>query len=243
MKLAIATPFYSMSGFAPYIRSLADTLRKLSALGVPWECLMECGDSYVDRARNTLCARFLRSNCTHLLFIDSDMGWDEQGLINILNSPFELTGAAYPMKNAFDKFVEGTVFDTDHAPVQDEKTGLIEASIVPAGFMLIARSCLEKLITADPENKYNTLDDGKEICVYNFFENVVDKEKKIRFGEDISFCNKWTALGNKIYIEPRINFVHCGMMAWPGNYNEHLLRACEKERINRAFRNVEKVLI
>ena len=233
MKLAIATPFYSMSGFAPYIKSLADSLRKLSALGITWEYFDTCGDSYVDRARNTLCARFLKSDCTHLLFIDSDMGWDVQGLINILNSPFELTGAAYPIKNAWDKFIEGAKFDTDHAPVQDEKTGLIEAYFVPAGFMLIARSCLEKLVASDPWNEYRTLDDGKEVCIYNFFENIIDREKKVRVGEDIAFCNKWTALGGKIYIEPRISFVHCGMTAWPGNYNDYLLKLCEIERIRR----------
>jgi hypothetical protein len=55
MKVVIATPFYEVKAFSPYIVSLMATMRLLTAVGIDWDFREISGDSYVHRARNTIC--------------------------------------------------------------------------------------------------------------------------------------------------------------------------------------------
>jgi hypothetical protein len=233
MKLAIATPFYSLTGFSPYIVSLTQSLKLLDKLKVDWEFWDYSGDTYVDRARNILVHRFYKSDRTDLIFIDSDMSWDLQGFYNLLNSPKELTAGVYPTKNKFDTFCASVKYDENHAPVQDIETGLIEADWLPTGFMKITKSCIEKLYE-EHKDEYFLVDDEK---IVSLFECYVNKSHQ-RAGEDVTFCLKWTALGNKCYIEPRINFSHCGLKQWEGNFHEHLSLQAEQFRITSAINSI-----
>ena len=198
-----------------------------------WDFWNLSGDSYVDRARNNICARFLKSDFTHLLFIDSDMSWNLKGLIDLLNSPFDLTGGIYPCKNKWEEWTECIKYDSNHAPVQEEKTGLIEVEWLPAGFMLISHSCIEKMVDAYKEDWYWNNNGTDKEKTYNLFEcKIIDN---VRYGEDVTFCKKWAALGNKIYCEPRIDFGHSGMKTYEGNFHEHLTDICEKEMVFKAL--------
>lgn len=240
-----------MNGFAPYISSLVQTAKILDAAGIEWDFWEHSGDSYVDRARNNICARFLTTDFTDLLFIDSDMSWDAIGLMHILQSPFELTGAAYPCKNNWDMFGEKLLYDENHAPIQDPETGLLLAEWLPGGFMRIRKSCLEKMYKAYENDWYYAADikrtpgtvegSNEDPCrkVVNLFECKVKDHN--RYGEDIMFCKKWKAIGGKCYLEPRISFGHSGMKTFTGNFDEHLKYLCEEERIKRAFNNTETV--
>ena len=145
MKIAIATPFYNGQAHTPYVSSLAVTLKALTMAKIEWDYYDLTGDSYVDRARNTLCARFLKSDCTDLVFIDSDMSWDVDGFVKLLSSSYEITGGSYPAKNNWTDFTAKMVVDpVDNVPMGDAQHGLIEAHWLPAGFMRIKRSALEK---------------------------------------------------------------------------------------------------
>ena len=55
----IATPFYEVKGYSPYIRSLVYTINALNMFRIPWRYFELSGDSYVDRAKNTLVHHFL----------------------------------------------------------------------------------------------------------------------------------------------------------------------------------------
>lgn len=235
-----------MNGFAPYISSIIQTAKVLDAAGIEWDFWEHSGDSYVDRARNNICSRFLSTSFTDLLFIDSDMSWDPIGLQHILSSPYELTGAAYPCKNNWDIFGEKLLYDSDHAPVQDPITGLLEAQWLPGGFLRMKRSCLEKMSEAYKDDWYHAADckpkeklDDDDPCrkVINLFECKVQDGN--RYGEDIMFCKKWIAIGGKCYLEPRITFGHSGMKTWTNNFDEHLRKQATQEHINRSFLNIE----
>lgn len=246
MKLAIATPFYSMNGFVPYISSLIATSKVLEQAKIEWEFWDYSGDAYVDRARNTLCARFYNSNCTDLLFIDSDMAWDMEGLCHILKSPMELTGGAYPTKNNYEKFTsDGIIYDEDHAPVQDEQTGLIETKWLSGGFLRISKSCIEKMYKAYKDNWYwETTKNEKSMQIQ---EKIIDlfgmiTEDNLRLGEDVSFCKRWLEIGGKCWLEPRISFGHCGMKTWDGNFHEYFMAQATIERINRNFNKINEGL-
>ena len=232
MKLAIATPFYSMTGYSPYITALTQTAQILCKTGVDWEYWDYSGDTYIDRARNMLVYRFFTSDCTDLLFIDSDLSWDPMGLVHLLKSPYELTGGVYPIKNNWEHFTESIIYDGNHAPVQDLSTGLIESVWLPAGFMRIRRSCIDRMYEAYKDNWFYS-SAGEHIP--NLFECSVNHEH-YRVGEDVEFCKKWTDIGGKCWIEPRITFNHAGVKLYEGNLHEHLLRLIGEQRVINAVK-------
>lgn len=223
VKLIIATPFYEMKGFSPYIKSLLSMCHLLTDLGVQYEFWNHEGDSYVDRARNTLLARFMASDATDLLFIDSDESWDfmdNQAALNIIASPYELTGAAYPTKNQWEHYSVNLDDAGEGYQVICPDTGMLRGTRCAAGFMRIKRSCIEKLQDAYPESQYMDSPYKRPLLVHELFQTQV-KYRRL-FGEDYSFCDKWTDIGGKVWIEPRIKFGHYGIQGFYGNYHDFL---------------------
>lgn len=216
MKLLIATPFYNVSGFSPYISSLMKTVALLQKLGIEYDYWELSGDSYIDRARNTIANTFMRSEYTHLLFIDSDMSWDLAGFGNLLKADVDVVGAGYPCKNNWDHFSCILLSEPDGKPIVNEE-GLIAAWGVPTGFMKIRREAFEKLAAADPDNFYWEGQGEDAVKIYNFFGRIPP------MGEDISFCRRWVEkAGGELWVEPRITMGHYGVKKWEGNYHEFL---------------------
>jgi hypothetical protein len=220
MKLLIATPFYETKGWSPYIRSLAASLRflyKHTPIEVTyWEW---SGDSYVDRARNGIAHLFMESDCTHLLFIDSDMEWSVEGLARLLAADVDVVGTGYPCKNLWDFY--GCILHVDEKGVpQTNEKGLIKAWGMPTGFMLIKREVFQRLMEHEPENWYHGEDamdkEAEVVKMYNFFGRIVP------LGEDISFCRRWVAAGGELWVEPRVTIVHYGIKGYMGNYDGFL---------------------
>ena len=58
-----------------------------------WSC-----DPSVERARNVLTANFLASDCTHLLFIDSDIAFTPRDVMRIVSHDEDVVGGIYPLK-------------------------------------------------------------------------------------------------------------------------------------------------
>ncbi len=217
-KVLIYTPFYDVKGFAPYIRSLVQTvvaLAKYSKLEFEWSSVM--GDSYVWRARNTMAQSFMDSDATELFFIDSDQGWSLEAFMRVLSHDVEIVGGAYPVKNNWEMY--GVTFHTlpDTRPEMGEN-GLIHGEKVPTGFMKIKRSVFEKLRAADPDNWYW---EGNR-KMFNFFGHIV--RDHVAYGEDISFNLRWQDIGGQLWIEPRCDISHIGTKTWNGNLHEFLLK-------------------
>lgn len=229
-KIIIATPFYEMKGFSPYIRSLTKTLIALEKLKIEYDFFEISGDSYIGRARNTLCARFLESDASHLVMIDSDMEWNVEGFMNLLKADENVIAGNYPRKNAWTSWSCKPILHKDRTPVVKitiSGTPLIEAETVSGGFICIKRDFLQRFKVfyrnqnddltyydqdADPENP--------ERLYTAFFENI--RRNQAITGEDVGFCQRARNMGEKIYIEPNIDFGHYGVKGWNGNYDSYL---------------------
>jgi hypothetical protein len=221
MKLVIATPFYSVSAFSPYISSLVKTISLLNKLGIEFDYWDLSGDAYVDRARNTIANKFMESDATHMIFIDSDMAWDLEGFGNLLKADVDVVGAGYPCKNQWDFYSCVLNVNEDQTPKVNAQ-GLISAWGVPTGFMKIRREVFLKLAEKMPENFYEgkPMEEGSSpVKVFNFFGRIPP------MGEDISFCRRWASIGGELWVEPRVTITHFGIKGWEGNYDK-FLKAC-----------------
>lgn len=246
-KLIIATPFYMVSGFAPYIYALWHTAVALTNAGVHTEYWHPSGDAYVQRVKNTILSKFLEDKeATDLLLIDSDMEWDVNAVLKMLMLPEELIVGSYPQKNAwnlwtsrprFTKMENGQI--TALQKNLPDGGALIEGEDLAGGFMLIKRGILERFAAAHPDARYidESADPSAPHRVYTEFfaaGPLADGNAtgiKRFWGEDRAFSRRLQAMGEKWWIYTNITFGHWGMKGHAGNFDHYLkgIRAPEGE--------------
>ncbi len=179
-KLFLATPMYGGQCAGTFTRSIADLSARCVAEGVELKSYFLFNESLITRARNYCADHFLESDCTHLMFIDSDIGFDPVLVLQLLalqgpETDYDIIGAAYPKKNiswekvklAVDKgigdenpnqladFVGDFVFNP--APTADGVIRLDEPAEVlelGTGFMMIKRDVFERYLKAYPDIMY-----------------------------------------------------------------------------------------
>jgi len=93
-------------------------------------------------------------------------------------------------------------------PLRGEREGaLVEAPYAAAGFLLLTRACIERLVEAHPELAYDT-PQGRAFALWS---PVFDARP---YGEDAAFCKRWRALGGKIWAHTQVVLKHYGDSAY-----------------------------
>ena len=198
------------------------------------------GDSpNVGRTRNTMTRNFLESDCTDLLFIDSDLVFSIDQVKRILSHPEEVVGGMYFKKN------QGTAeacLNTIAKPII-KPNGLNQVAYIGTGFLRVKRIVFEKIIERWGDEIAYCPDGTVGVLEYNFwnlathtFDNIVatpDRidalvkkykvspelaSKSIRtrwLSEDWWFCQKANELGFKVWADRRIALKHSGNVLYP----------------------------
>ena len=206
-KVHICMPCYggmlTESTFTSFIK-WASTAKQL---GINWTVETLSNESLISRGRNTLTARFLHNKeSTHLMFIDSDIGWEAWHLLVLLNRDVDVIGGLYPMKSMPVKWCvngfEGAETGPDH---------LQEVTKTGTGFLLIKREVFEKL-NAHPAVRPFVNDIGlpAELNPHmkTYFDTAVREGRY--YSEDWTFCENWRDLGGKVWVDKRILLKHTG---------------------------------
>jgi glycosyltransferase involved in cell wall biosynthesis len=238
MKVIIATPFYEMRGFSPYIASLVQTIQILSRNGIEHEFWELSGDSYVDRAKNTLFNKFLEDPfATDIFMIDSDMQWDPNGFIQMLMQPEEIVQGSYPQKNMWETFTarphlepsvdkEGTFHPVGR--ILPDGSALLKAQYLAGGFLRIKRAALQKYKDHYKDYVYHDMGADPSYPERLYTEFFVCERKlspdgtSLRWGEDRVFGLRMQEIGVESWIYPNIAFGHYGIKGWQGNFHTHL---------------------
>ncbi len=236
-RVVIATPFYELKGFSPYIASLTQTLRLLTAHGIDWRFLELSGDSYVHRARNTMCDAFLQDpEATDLFFIDSDMSWNPEAFVNMCTLREEVIGGSYPVKNCWDAWTSIPHWQEENGenvlrgkPLSDG-SALIEAHVLAGGFLRIKRSVLEKFREHYKDLWYYEPSSapGEPNKKFTQFFGAESIDHKFH-GEDHMFSKHLRDMGTKMFIYPNADMVHWGYQSFPGNFDKFLRKQAKKE--------------
>lgn len=195
-KVCLATTAYD-SPDASYTFSIQASREALTKAGVPSAYMLLSGNCHVDDARNVIVRHFLPTDCTDLLFIDADVSWRPEDLVRLCRHDFDLIGSVYPYRR------DGATADMPirYIPgIKPDENGLLEVEGLPTGFMRINRFILETMAkTADHCGE-------GDLRTPLLFERVTEDTK--RWGGDLNFCNKWRALGGKVFCDVEIRLGH-----------------------------------
>lgn len=209
MKVMIATPAYSGKVDIPYALSLAETMHMLRLHQIEVRPLITASGSLLVAERNRIVQAFWESDCTHLLCIDGDLGWPPQAVLAMLESQKEFVAGVYPARGGKNTFLFRPEYREDGGIVQEKH--LLKMQYIPAGFMLIAKSAIEKMrdthpdLYYEPKDKRNNPEPG-----YCFFNTEVYEGEF--WGEDFVFCRKAREAGVDIWVDPLIQFDHAGVL-------------------------------
>jgi hypothetical protein len=223
MRVIFAIPALTGEIKVPCMLSLMQAQRLLTLKGIEHDLITITNCPYLSVARATLVAMFLEDpENTDLFFVDSDEDFDPTAVLNIVDRPESIVAGIYPLKQ--DKLEFPVKIKTqDGVPMG--RDGLIEAELLPTGFMRIKRAVFAELAKAYPELKYDEsvirVKSKEYKDAYDFF-GMGSFGKRFRT-EDFAFCQRWADIGGTMWVYPNINFGHIGQKAYTGNYHEYLL--------------------
>lgn len=143
---------------------------------------------------------FLATDNDYMVMIDADLGWDEGGLLKLLETPGDIVGGIYRCKS-----------DPPHYPYNplDDHSISIDATYssmasVATGFMRISRKAAHRVMADYPRP-------------FQFHE-----DEHGEWGEDLTFCNRARQCGLSVVGRFDIEFTHVGMHAWKGRFTDYM---------------------
>jgi hypothetical protein len=207
MKLLIATPAYDHKVYTHYAMSLAGTAMLLESQGIQTQAEFVMGDSLLVAARNKILQKFLDSDATHLLCIDSDIGWPPLAVLSMLRTKKEFIGGLYPQRyGSSESFVYRPSLDSNNKKILEGQ--YMKVDCMPAGFMLMERSVLKKMIKKFPNLKHQSKTDKNDHW-YCFFDTELHDGEF--WGEDFVFCRRARDAGVEIWVDTLIEFEHANL--------------------------------
>lgn len=215
----IAIPSYDGKLEPQCLMSLLEGIKLLDAHGIGCSFALEAGNCHIDDARNGIVRTFLDSNCTDLVFIDADVGFDPGALVRLMQHDADVVAGVYPKKDDDVSFpVKPLAGDRWITPA-----GLIEVEGAPTGFMRIRRTAFEQLVEANKHRQFVGQGCSDKDRPYTIiFERTY--EDGHRWSGDYAFCRKWRALGGKVFVDPEMDFVHVGSKEWVGRLGDYWRR-------------------
>jgi hypothetical protein len=238
-KVFLATPMYNGDSKGFYTQSSMMLQSALSQRGWVLASSFMFNESLIPRARNSLVHAFLKTDCTHLLFIDADIRFNPEEVIRLFEADKDIICGIYPKKEINWQSVADAV--KRGVPVEELKyhtgswvvnlVGYQGSVTVPqdqplevwaggTGMMLIKREVFEKM--KDHVDYY--LNDVVDLSgtnqpkekIVDYFGLMIEPETKRLLSEDYAFCYRWRKMGGEIYAAPWMNLGHIGSYIFEG---------------------------
>lgn len=178
--LFLATPMYGGMCAGMFAKSTADLSALCTQYGIPLQMYFLFNESLITRARNYCCDEFMRSTSEHMLFIDSDIGFNPQDVIAMMAlqaqepEKYEIIGGPYPKKciswekikaavdkgiadedpNVLEKFVGDFVFNPKGGQQSIAISEPCEVLEIGTGFMMVTKNAMQKFADKYPEYLY-----------------------------------------------------------------------------------------
>jgi len=238
-KAFVATPMYGGQCYGFYTQSMMMLQLGMQQRGWQMASSFMFNESLIERARNSLAHAFLKTDCTHLLFIDADIRFDAGQVLALFEADKDIICGIYPKKEInWEEVVKAT---NNGVPIEQLKhhTGSWVVNLVGyegtvtvpqnepveiwaggTGMMLIKRHVFEKMREVVPSYKNDVVDlsgqNKPQEVIHQFFACSIEPGTERLLSEDYHFCRTWRNMGGKLYAAPWMNLGHCGSYIFEG---------------------------
>jgi len=197
-KLFVATPMYGGMAHGLYIKSCLDLQTVMMRYGIEVKFSFLFNESLITRARNYLVDEFLRTDFTHMMFIDSDIHFDPNDIVAMMALDKDIIGGPYPKKSInwgnvahaarthpdlnpkeLENLVGEYVFNVVKGTQQFQVSDPLEVMEIGTGHMMIKRGVFDKMKDAYPQIKYKPDHIGQahfdgSRYIHAYFDTVID---------------------------------------------------------------------
>lgn len=212
----IAIPAYTGTIHLGTMRSIITDMLKLAERGDRVTIFDESGNAMIGDCRGLIVSKFLDGDGTDLVFVDSDVIWQEGALLRLVDYPVDFVAGLYPQRRDPINFCCRWL---DKPEIELSEHGLIEVDGVPAGFMRLSRAMLEKMVWQYEDTVFHC-DQAPGSKAYDLFGPY--RVGRLKFGEDYAFCRRWRDIGGAIWVDPEIRMGHVGYKTFVGQAGEWL---------------------
>ncbi len=218
-SLFLAMPCYRNMDVFTAQALISLTARQMATPEFGLSIKMHVGECPIGRARNDLTHEFLKSDCSHILFVDSDIIFSYEQVEKILNDGEDIVGGFYVKKQ------EGNVSpvcNTLNSVDKPDERGLIRVKYMGTGFLCISRKVFEVMIQEKGEEIGYVDDRDGRTVKYDFWRMGVSKDcvtgVKRWLSEDWQFCQFAIECGFNVWADASILLNHSGMAIFPLSY-------------------------
>ena len=238
-KLFIATPMFGGMCTGAYTQSLLNLPSIMAKEDIEFLMSFMFNESLIQRARNALATAFMKSDCTHMMFIDADIRFNPHDILTMLKADKEIICGIYPkkeinwntVKQAMDNGVDNADLKQYTGSFVVNLVGYQESVTVPVdqpveiqnggtGFMLIKREVFEALKQHVPYYMNDVADLGNTMQareqIYEYFATSIEEETERLLSEDYHFCAIYRKIGGRIYAAPWAQLAHIGTYMFEG---------------------------
>lgn len=239
-RLFLATPMYGGQAHAEYVKSLCDLTGWCARQDVGLRTYFVSGEALLPMTRARMVAEFMRSDCTHLLFVDADIGFDPLDAVALLalasaESPYDVLAGPFPRKeiawaqvvravesgaigeNPSDAERFAHTYAFNPLPGQTAAVRLdapVEVQEVGTGFTLVRREAFGLIDRHRAVPRF--VPDGADESldpgggIPMYFDCEIEPATRRYLSEAYSFCRKLRQAGGRIWLCPWMKLRHVG---------------------------------
>ena len=235
----IATPMYGGMCAGFYTQSILQSVSVLAQAGIQTQFSFMFNESLITRARNALAHTFLKTKATHLLFIDADIRFRPEDIVEMVRANKDIICGIYPKKeinwqSTRQAMDAGVPFENLKSYTGSFVVNLVDYAgevTVPVaepveifnggtGFMLIKRKVFQKLKKTVPSYTNDVGDLAGQLnkadIIHEYFATSIEPETNRLLSEDYHFCRIWRLIGGKVYAAPWAQLAHMGSYLFEG---------------------------
>jgi len=239
IKITVATPAFGEMFYTPYVQSLLRLQRMADQR--KWAIRHNViSYAYIGEARNALLTHWYdKTDSTHLLFVDADMGFEPQLIVDMVALDKPVIGVIYTKRQIDLKKLAAIAAKGEKSeraiaqahdfivrPLRGRQPGRIKGFIQVAGcgtgIMLIQRSAVTTMLKALPDindagaKATSPVAAGLDRLIRAFDTIIVDGAPLM---DDFAFCHRWHLLcKGEIWARADQSVTHIGLHKFSASY-------------------------
>jgi len=231
IKLFISTHCYDAMMTVQYTMSILRLNTLLNQYGIEYFIDFVGNEKFITRARNISLAKFIKYEFTHILFIDSDIEFPAEAVIDLLEIDKDVVCCAYSEKSFnWKRFMYSmqteiqakeslesrglnynynAFVDVNGKLIKSDNGDFIKVKHAPMGFMMVKKEIVNELCKKHIELtiRIDGLDKEDNTICGLFCCMIKDK---IYLSEDYSFCQRVNDIGGEVWLNIFHNLNHIG---------------------------------